>query len=142
MKKMNNYSHLLQADDILHKDPNLNHEYLPIAGLPEFTSAAQKLILGADSPAIKEGRVSVRTPLSKNISDRSCRPSPYRLYQAPAPSISVVSSLASSSQSPHQPSTSPHQHGPTTTRSSPTSTSPSSHIPTSAQRPKASTSRV
>ena len=46
-----------QADDILRKDPNLNHEYLPIAGLAEFTSAAQKLILGPDSPAIKENRV-------------------------------------------------------------------------------------
>ncbi|OAX84694.1 hypothetical protein ACJ72_00936 [Emergomyces africanus] len=45
-----------KADDILRSDPNLNHEYLPIAGLPEFTSAAQKLILGADSPAIKEKR--------------------------------------------------------------------------------------
>ena len=48
-----------QADDRLRKDPNLNHEYLPIAGLPEFTSAAQKLMLGADSPAIKDKRVSV-----------------------------------------------------------------------------------
>ncbi|MCJ1277237.1 Aspartate aminotransferase, cytoplasmic [Puttea exsequens] len=44
------------ADENLRKDPNLNHEYLPIAGLAEFTSAAQKLILGADSPAIKEKR--------------------------------------------------------------------------------------
>lgn len=47
----------LQADDQLRQDPNLNHEYLPIAGLADFTSAAQKLILGADSPAIKEKRV-------------------------------------------------------------------------------------
>ena len=46
-----------QADDILRKDPNLNHEYLPIAGLTEFTSAAQRLILGSDSPAIQEKRV-------------------------------------------------------------------------------------
>ena len=46
-----------QADDIIRQDPNLNHEYLPIAGLAEFTSAAQKLILGPESPAIKEGRV-------------------------------------------------------------------------------------
>ncbi|KIW32762.1 uncharacterized protein PV07_04286 [Cladophialophora immunda] len=45
-----------KADEILRNDPNLNHEYLPIAGLPEFTSAAQKLILGGDSPAIQEGR--------------------------------------------------------------------------------------
>jgi aspartate aminotransferase, cytoplasmic len=48
---------LTQADEILRNDPNLNHEYLPIAGLPDFTSASQKLILGADSPAIKEKRV-------------------------------------------------------------------------------------
>ncbi|EHY59014.1 Aspartate aminotransferase, cytoplasmic [Exophiala dermatitidis] len=47
-----------KADQILRDDPNLNHEYLPIAGLPEFTSAAQKLILGSDSPAIKEGRAA------------------------------------------------------------------------------------
>lgn len=43
-------------------DPLYNHEYLPITGLPEFTSAAGKLILGPDSPAIAEGRVaSVQT---------------------------------------------------------------------------------
>jgi aspartate aminotransferase len=42
----------------LRKDPNLNHEYLPIAGIPEFTSASQKLLLGGDSPALKEKRVS------------------------------------------------------------------------------------
>lgn len=47
----------LQADEILRRDPDLNHEYLPIAGLAEFTSAAQKLILGNNSPAIKENRV-------------------------------------------------------------------------------------
>ena len=43
---------------MLLNDPALDHEYLPITGLPEFTSAAAKLILGADSPAIAEGRVS------------------------------------------------------------------------------------
>jgi aspartate aminotransferase len=47
-----------KADDILRSDPDLNHEYLPIAGLAEFTSASQKLILGADSPAIAEKRVT------------------------------------------------------------------------------------
>ncbi|EXJ90352.1 aspartate aminotransferase [Capronia coronata CBS 617.96] len=47
-----------KADKILRDDPDLNHEYLPIAGLPEFTLAAQKLILGPDSPAIKEGRAT------------------------------------------------------------------------------------
>ncbi|KAH8703667.1 putative aspartate transaminase [Talaromyces proteolyticus] len=47
-----------KADEILHNDPNLDHEYLPISGLANFTSAAQKLILGADSVAIKENRVT------------------------------------------------------------------------------------
>ncbi|KAL2000024.1 hypothetical protein VTN02DRAFT_3647 [Thermoascus thermophilus] len=47
-----------KADDLLRRDPNRNHEYLPIAGLADFTAAAQKLILGADSPAIREKRVS------------------------------------------------------------------------------------
>ena len=48
----------LQADEILRKDPNLNHEYLPIAGLPDFTAAAQKLIFGSASSIIKDKRVS------------------------------------------------------------------------------------
>jgi len=47
-----------KADEILRNDPDLNHEYLPIAGLAAFTSASQKLILGEDSPAIKEKRVT------------------------------------------------------------------------------------
>ena len=50
-----------QADEIFRSDPNLNHEYLPIAGLADFTSAAQKLILGPESAAIKEGRVGAST---------------------------------------------------------------------------------
>lgn len=48
----------LQATELLLNDPALDHEYLPITGLPEFTTAAAKLILGVDSPAIAEGRVS------------------------------------------------------------------------------------
>ncbi|KAI5861585.1 pyridoxal phosphate-dependent transferase [Durotheca rogersii] len=52
-----------KADEILRNDPELNHEYAPIAGIPSFTSKAAELILGgADSPAIKEKRVtSVQT---------------------------------------------------------------------------------
>lgn len=51
-----------QASERLLTDPNVDHEYLPITGLAEFTSAAAKLILGADSAAIKEKRVvSVQT---------------------------------------------------------------------------------
>lgn len=41
----------------MRNDPNLNHEYLPIKGLADYTSAAQKLMIGADSPAIRENRV-------------------------------------------------------------------------------------
>ncbi|GAP91953.1 putative aspartate aminotransferase [Rosellinia necatrix] len=47
-----------KADEILRNDPNLDHEYGPIAGNPAFTTKAAELILGADSPAIKEKRVT------------------------------------------------------------------------------------
>ena len=48
---------IFQADDLLRKDPDLNHEYLPIAGLPDFTAASQRLVLGKKSPAIADKRV-------------------------------------------------------------------------------------
>ena len=52
-------AHLQSSEPLcLHSDPDLNHEYLPIAGLAKFTSASQKLILGGDSPAIREKRVT------------------------------------------------------------------------------------
>ncbi|KZZ95378.1 aspartate aminotransferase [Moelleriella libera RCEF 2490] len=51
-----------KADEILRNNPDLNHEYAPIAGIPEFTSKAAELILGADSPALREKRAtSVQT---------------------------------------------------------------------------------
>ncbi|KAK5048083.1 hypothetical protein LTR84_006273 [Exophiala bonariae] len=46
-----------KAEAAFQRDATRNHEYLPITGLPSFTLAAQKLILGTDSPAIKENRV-------------------------------------------------------------------------------------
>ncbi|KAJ5604863.1 hypothetical protein N7510_010017, partial [Penicillium lagena] len=46
-----------KADNAIHNDPTLNHEYLSIGGLAEFTAAAQKLIVGSDSPAIREKRI-------------------------------------------------------------------------------------
>ena len=53
---------LPQASHILLSDTALNHEYLPITGLPEFVSGAARLILGNDSPALAEDRVvSVQT---------------------------------------------------------------------------------
>jgi len=36
----------------------INHEYLPVLGLEAFTSAATKMLLGEDSPALAEGRVA------------------------------------------------------------------------------------
>ncbi|KAJ6169381.1 hypothetical protein N7497_002224 [Penicillium chrysogenum] len=53
-----------KADDAIHNDPTLNHEYLSIGGLAEFTSAAQKLIVGADSPAIREKRICTLQTIS------------------------------------------------------------------------------
>ncbi|KAF8163203.1 aspartate amino-transferase [Crassisporium funariophilum] len=51
-----------KATSILLNDETLDHEYLPITGLAEFTSAAAKLILGPNSPALTENRtVSVQT---------------------------------------------------------------------------------
>ncbi|KAI1704385.1 aminotransferase class I and II domain-containing protein [Ditylenchus destructor] len=46
-----------QATKILAADDTINHEYLPVLGYEPFTKAASELVLGADSPAIKEGRV-------------------------------------------------------------------------------------
>jgi len=51
-----------KASGIILNDPALDHEYLPITGLPAFTSAAATLILGSSCQALKEGRVvSVQT---------------------------------------------------------------------------------
>lgn len=35
---------------------NINHEYLPVCGPDSFTKASVALLLGDDSPAIKENR--------------------------------------------------------------------------------------
>jgi len=51
-----------KATQILLSDESLDHEYLPITGLANFTAAAAKLILGSSSPAIQDERVvSVQT---------------------------------------------------------------------------------
>lgn len=46
-----------KVERLLVEDTSLNHEYLPILGLPEFRSNASKIALGDDSPAIQEKRV-------------------------------------------------------------------------------------
>lgn len=45
------------AENLIQNSSEYNHEYLPITGLPEFTSAAAKVILGADSKAIADNRL-------------------------------------------------------------------------------------
>uniref|UniRef100_A0A3Q2NRB0 Aspartate aminotransferase n=1 Tax=Fundulus heteroclitus TaxID=8078 RepID=A0A3Q2NRB0_FUNHE len=46
-----------KVEKIIVHDDRLNHEYLPILGLAEFTSSSSKIVLGDDSPAIRENRV-------------------------------------------------------------------------------------
>ncbi|KAI9312678.1 aspartate aminotransferase [Dichotomocladium elegans] len=53
-----------KADTILYQDPTLDHEYLPIAGVPSYTQAAARLILGKDSSAFKAGRVAAVQTIS------------------------------------------------------------------------------
>ncbi|KAF9925651.1 Aspartate aminotransferase, cytoplasmic [Mortierella alpina] len=53
-----------KADHIMVDDENLDHEYLPILGLEQFRKASAKLILGADSKAIAEGRVGAAQCIS------------------------------------------------------------------------------
>lgn len=45
-----------KAEDAIFKDENLNHEYLGQLGMESFTQLATKMLLGEDSPALKEQR--------------------------------------------------------------------------------------
>ncbi|EAU34849.1 aspartate aminotransferase [Aspergillus terreus NIH2624] len=72
-----------KADDLIRNDPNLNHEYLPIKGLADYTTAAQKLMIGADSPAIRENRVATFQP-SPAQSRPSRRPLLAKFHPQPA----------------------------------------------------------
>ncbi|KAL1302187.1 hypothetical protein AAFC00_002618 [Neodothiora populina] len=46
-----------KAEERIANDSSINHEYLPIAGLADFTSASQNLIFGPSSPAISDSRI-------------------------------------------------------------------------------------
>ncbi|KAG0683760.1 Aspartate aminotransferase, cytoplasmic [Pichia californica] len=52
------------AENLILNSKDYNHEYLPINGLPEFTSSAAKVILGNDSKAITEDRLISTQTLS------------------------------------------------------------------------------
>lgn len=45
-----------QAKALIQEQENIDHEYLAITGLADFTKASPKLIFGPDSDAIKENR--------------------------------------------------------------------------------------
>ncbi|VDK18085.1 unnamed protein product [Anisakis simplex] len=47
-----------EAEKRLAADTTTNHEYLPVLGFEPFCKAAVELVLGKDSPAIKENRVT------------------------------------------------------------------------------------
>lgn len=47
-----------KAEKALANDESLNKEYLPVLGLEEFSNASTRMLLGEDSKAIAEGRVS------------------------------------------------------------------------------------
>eukprot|EP00124_Ichthyophonus_hoferi_P004064 Ihof_evm1s405 gene=Ihof_evmTU1s405 len=53
-----------KAEQALLDNPNMNKEYLPMAGHAPYSTAMAKLILGKDSLAIKEGRVTTLQTLS------------------------------------------------------------------------------
>ncbi|KZV42002.1 Aspartate aminotransferase 3 [Dorcoceras hygrometricum] len=53
-----------KAEQLLVKDSSRVKEYLPIVGLADFNKLSAKLILGADSPAIRENRVTTVQCLS------------------------------------------------------------------------------
>lgn len=60
-----------KVEKLIAVDDSLNHEYLPILGLPEFRSSASKIALGEDSPAILEKRVSTYC-MSKSVHYKVC----------------------------------------------------------------------
>lgn len=70
-------------------DPALNHEYLPISGLPAFCEAATKLCLGADSPAIAENRAGGVQALSGTGSLRIAAEFLKRFYKTHVPNVVV-----------------------------------------------------
>ncbi|KAI5060900.1 hypothetical protein GOP47_0023405 [Adiantum capillus-veneris] len=53
-----------EAEERLISDRSRNKEYLPITGIPTFNKLSAKLILGEDSPAIRERRVCTAQCLS------------------------------------------------------------------------------
>ncbi|KAK7929043.1 hypothetical protein WMY93_005438 [Mugilogobius chulae] len=66
-----------KVERLIVEDQSLNHEYLPILGLPEFRSAASKVALGDDSPAISENRVENHNGVFTDAGFKDIRPYHY-----------------------------------------------------------------
>jgi aspartate aminotransferase len=47
-----------KIEEEMASDPNFNHEYINFLGLDKFVKVVPRLILGEQSPALLEGRVS------------------------------------------------------------------------------------
>lgn len=127
----------IQAEKIYHANVKRNHEYLPIAGIPDFTSAAQKLVLGAESPAIRESRVRENCGLRLSITSNTNSTRYVRSKRSPVLErcISEPHSCRSFSHAQtHRPYTYLRQAGPPTTSFSPMSISQPATIPTSTEK--------
>lgn len=70
-------------------DPTLNHEYLPITGLPMFCEVATQLCLGSDSAAITENRAGGIQALSGTGSLRIGAEFLSRFYRVHEPNTAV-----------------------------------------------------
>lgn len=53
-----------KVDALVSSDPTLNHEYLPMAGMPDFNTSAARVVFGHDSPVIERGLVASIQTLS------------------------------------------------------------------------------
>jgi len=53
-----------KAEKLIANDDSLNHEYLPILGMEDFSDLATRMVLGEDSLPLKEGRVISAQSLS------------------------------------------------------------------------------
>ena len=78
------------ADNQLVKDPELNHEYQKVGGIPQFNSAAAELLFG-NAQALKDGRVVSVQTLSGTGANHLGAEFLQRFYQFPTPCLLYTS---------------------------------------------------
>lgn len=76
------------ADNQLVKDPELNHEYQKVGGIPQFNSAAAELLFG-NAQALKDGRVVSVQTLSGTGANHLGAEFLQRFYQFPTPTKAI-----------------------------------------------------